>query len=143
MDWWIWLAAGMLLLIAEQLTPGGFYLFFFGCGAITAAVAGALGLAGLPVQVAIFAVVSVVSLLLFRKPLVEWMQRRMPSRKIDGLEGEIGVLSETIEPGGRGAVELRGSTWQARNIGSLTLASGARCIVQGVDGLTLQIRGES
>jgi membrane protein implicated in regulation of membrane protease activity len=34
MDWWIWVVLGLVLLIGEIVTPGGFYLLFFGIGAV-------------------------------------------------------------------------------------------------------------
>jgi inner membrane protein len=34
MEWWIWLVGGMLLLLVEIVTPGGFYFLFFGVGAL-------------------------------------------------------------------------------------------------------------
>ena len=43
MLWWAWLLVGFLLVFAELLTPGGFYLLFFGLAGI---VVGLLGLAG-------------------------------------------------------------------------------------------------
>jgi membrane protein implicated in regulation of membrane protease activity len=52
------------------------------------------------------------------------------------------VLGDRIEPGGRGKLELRGSTWDARNVGDTALSAGSRCLVQSVDGLTLHVRAE-
>ena len=39
-------------------------------------------------------------------------------------------------------VDLRGTAWDARNDGDTDLAAGARCLVKGVDGLTLLVRAE-
>jgi membrane protein implicated in regulation of membrane protease activity len=36
-------------------------------------------------------------------------------------------------------VELRGSTWNARNVGAVPIAPGGRARVVGVDGITLKI----
>ena len=44
MAWWIWVLGGLVLLLAEVLTPGGFFVVFFGAGAI---LVGALKAAGL------------------------------------------------------------------------------------------------
>lgn len=30
MLWWTWIILGLVLLVAEMLPPGGFYLLFFG-----------------------------------------------------------------------------------------------------------------
>jgi membrane protein implicated in regulation of membrane protease activity len=32
MSWWLWVLAGLALLGAELLAPGGFFVFFFGSG---------------------------------------------------------------------------------------------------------------
>jgi regulator of protease activity HflC (stomatin/prohibitin superfamily) len=34
MGWWIWIVLGLVLLLGELVTPGGFYILFFGVGAI-------------------------------------------------------------------------------------------------------------
>ena len=34
MLWWYWLLLGLLLLGAEMMTPGGFYILFFGLAEI-------------------------------------------------------------------------------------------------------------
>jgi membrane protein implicated in regulation of membrane protease activity len=44
MDWWLWLVAGFVLLVLELVTPSGFFIMFFGVGAL---VAGALAATGL------------------------------------------------------------------------------------------------
>jgi membrane protein implicated in regulation of membrane protease activity len=46
MPWWAWLGLGLLLTLLELLTPLGFYLIFFGVGAV---MVGAL--AGLPLAI--------------------------------------------------------------------------------------------
>ena len=32
MAWWIWVLGGLVLLVAEVTTPGGFFAVFFGGG---------------------------------------------------------------------------------------------------------------
>ncbi len=44
MPFWIWLILGLVLLAGELLTPGGFFIIFFGVGALAV---GVLRLAGL------------------------------------------------------------------------------------------------
>ena len=34
MIWWYWMLIGLVLLGAEMLTPGGFYILFFGLAAL-------------------------------------------------------------------------------------------------------------
>ena len=45
MLWWAWLLVGFLLVAAELLTPGGFYLLFFGLGGIAVGLLGLIALA--------------------------------------------------------------------------------------------------
>jgi len=46
MDWWIWVLGGLVLLLAEVLTPGGFFVVFFGAGAILVGTIKLMGWAG-------------------------------------------------------------------------------------------------
>ena len=44
----MWLAGGLVLLVIELVTPSGFFVMFFGLGALTVGVLERLGLAGRP-----------------------------------------------------------------------------------------------
>ena len=147
MVWWYWVIGGIALSALELATPGGFFVIFF---ALAAVIVGVLQLGGLVetawVQWLLFSVLSVAGLTLFRKPLLGLMGLR-PSREgegdLDTLVGENGVIvAAVLMPGERGRVELRGSGWNARNVGSTTLAVGQRCRVVAVNGLTLDVREE-
>ena len=88
MEWWIWLAGGFVLLVLELATPSGFYLMFFGVGAILTGVVASTGAAtGAVSQWFIFTVVSVLSLLLFRGK-VQAMVEPVTRPPIDSLVGE-------------------------------------------------------
>jgi inner membrane protein len=143
MEWWLWLVLGVLLLAVELFTPGGFYLLFFGVGAI---VTGALALIGLPpgdsplIQIAIFIVVSLAGLLLFRNALVARFRRRGRGGDVDSLSQSAAIVLADIAPGAIGKVELRGANWTARNTGGVPLVRGQRCTVERIDGLTLWVR---
>jgi membrane protein implicated in regulation of membrane protease activity len=60
-----------------------------------------------------------------------------------GTVGELALARESIPPGGRGRVELRGTTWDARNTGSAEIGAGERARVVAADGLVLELRRES
>ena len=100
--WWMWLLAGIALLVVEMLTPGGFFTLFFGAGALVVGLLGLLGWQpGIPVQGLLFLAVSVASLLFFRKPLMERFQKSIPNKQVDSLVGETAVAHEDIPAGGR------------------------------------------
>jgi inner membrane protein len=139
-SWWLWLLLGFLLLALELMTPGGFYVFFFGVGAIAVGLLATIGLAGPPpMQWLLFAVISVASLAVFRKPLEE--KTRKPQRDVDQIVGETAIALAPIEVSGIGKAELRGATWNALNTGESAIVAGQRCRVERVEGLTLYVRG--
>lgn len=140
MEWWIWVVAAVALVAVEMLTPGGFYFLFFGTGALVAGLLALLGVNSLTVQSIAFLGVSVASVLGFRKPLLAKFQSKRISHHVDSMVGETAILVATLYPGEFGQAELRGSNWKVRNIGGVALTAGQRCIVEQVDGLTLNVR---
>jgi len=143
MDWWIWVLGGLVLLLAEVLTPGGFFVVFFGAGAI---LVGALKLVGWGgpgwAEWLVFTVLSLVSLALFRDPLMRRFNMKAGKGTVDRMEGERALVTEDVAPGGVGKAEMRGTSWTARSTGTVTLTRGQRCRVERVEGLTLWLRPE-
>ena len=89
----------------------------------------------------LFSVFSVVSVLLFRKPLLKHLRFNV-RRDVDTMIGETAKAMEPIAVNGRGKAELRGSTWNAVNVGTRPLGNGEFCRVEKVDGITIRIRPE-
>ena len=144
MAWWMWVLGGFVLLGLELGTPGGFFLAFFGVAAL---VVGGLAAAGMVeavwAQWLLFSVLSVLSVLLFRKPLLDWMKKREPVRPaVDSLVGEAAILTEDLPAGGVGKAELRGTSWSVRARSGAAIARGRRCLVEEVEGLTLWVKAE-
>jgi len=141
--WWHWLVIGLLLVLAELATPGGFFVIFFGVSALVVGALAGFGLAG-PVwtQWLLFSVLSVISLVVFRSRLLKAIQRDPQRPEVDTLVGEIGHVEAPIAAGEIGKIEVRGAAWSARNTTSSTLGRGARCRVLRVDGLMLDIEPE-
>ncbi len=144
MLWWQWAVAGLALIAMEMLTPGGFFLMFFGFGAlVVGALVGLDVIDTLWVQWLAFSIVSIVSLVLFRNPLLRWVKQHSGEpRAVDTLVGETVMASEDLAPGAIGRAELRGTTWQARNAGDRVIAAGTRCLVVQVDELVISIKPE-
>ena len=141
--WWQWLVLGLVLIAAEMAAAGGFYIIFFGLAATIVGLLAGSGLAGPTwMQILLFSVLSVGGLVLFRARLLRWLQVTPQSPPVDSLVGEIGIVAMKTEPGGVGKVELRGTTWSARNAASLVLDPGMRVRVVGVEGLMLHVEPE-
>ncbi|MDQ3068850.1 MAG: NfeD family protein [Acidobacteriota bacterium] len=138
--WWHWLALGLVLVVLELASPGGFFVLFFGLAAIAV---GLLSVAGLDLplwmELALFSVLSAVFLLLFRSPIMRRMQLDRGMDDVDSLKGEPAKALEDFGPGDTGRVELRGSTWSARNGADVLIARGARVRVIAVDRLTVVV----
>lgn len=143
MNWWIWILIGLSLVFAEVVTPGGFYLLFFGVGALAVGLLALADLAGPAwLQVLLFSVVSLCALWLFRGKLLQTFQVK-PAQPVDSFIGETALAVGTIGVNGVGKVEFRGTSWSARNVGPTELTSGGRCMVEKVEGLTLVVRAEN
>lgn len=141
--WWHWLVFGLLLALGELVTPGGFYILFFGIAAIAVGLLARVDLAG-PTwfQLLLFSALSIGLLLLFRARLLRWMQIDPQLPAVDALIGEVAMVSAEIGPGAVGKVELRGSSWSARNVSTFWLRSGERCQVVAVEGLMVNVMPE-
>lgn len=138
----MWLTAGLGLLVLELVTPSGFFVMFFGLGALTIGVLASLNVAGPEwLQWLLFPVLSVVYLLLFRKQL-EARIHPPPRPEVDSLVGNVAIPQERLLPGQVGRVEVRGSAWSARNETSSPIEPGQRCRVVSIDGLMLSIQPE-
>jgi hypothetical protein len=143
MAWWHWLVVGLALVALEMAAAGGFYVVFFGIAALLIASLHLMGIAGpLWLQIFLFSVFAVGSLLLFRGPLMRRLNAGDGAPDIDTLLGEIGTALEDIAPGAIGRFELRGTTWTARNAGPATIPRGRRSVVVRREKLTLFVRAE-
>lgn len=142
MTWWIWVLLGLAMLVSEVALPGAIIMLFFGAAALVVGALVALGIGGpQTVQWALFSILSVVSLLTLRGPILKRIRPSdEDSAKIDSLLGSTVVLAKELAPGGEGRVELRGAPWTARNVGSATIAAGESALVERVEGLKLHIR---
>jgi membrane protein implicated in regulation of membrane protease activity len=143
MLWWHWLIIGLVLVALELAASGGFYVIFFGIAAIAIGGLRLVGAAGpLWMQLVLFSVLSVASLLLFRSPLMKMMKLDSPGRDVDSMVGDTATPLEDIAAGAVGRAELRGAVWSARNHDAVPLVRGQRCTVVSVDRLMIFITAE-
>lgn len=144
MLWWNWIFLGLILLAADLITPGGFYILFFGLAALL--VGGLAGVGAIEtawLQWLLFSVMAIVSMVFFRGPLMARLKSVSGTGgDVDSMVGEMAVALDDFSPGSLGKAELRGSTWNARNAGEVNLTKGQRVRVERVEGLTLWIKPE-
>jgi len=141
MAWWSWIVLGVILLIAEISLPGGFFMCFFGIGAI---ILGALVWGGVIVQQwtqwASFSVISLVLLVLCRKKLLNAIPQKYNRSDTDTMVGGRAIAAGAIAPESSGKVQFRGTSWSAKNVGASVIESGASCEIVSVDSLTLLVK---
>lgn len=144
MAWWGWMVIGMLLLAAELfVVEADFFLVFLGAAAILTGLFGiAMPELAVWVQWLIFAALSLVSMLFFRKRVYRLLRREVPDMANDMLSEHL-TLPVGLPVDGACRVELRGSTWTARNVGSEAIPPGANVRIVGVDGVTLRVEARN
>lgn len=141
--WILWVILGIALIIAEIFTFG-FVLFWFGIGALAAALAGWLGF-GIGLQFLIFAIVSVALTAMSRTIFANYYSHGdedFHKTGIDTLPGQIGtVTAESKGALNEGAVKVYGSVWTAFPVdSSQKLVEGERVEVERVEGASIYVR---
>lgn len=140
MAWWIWVLAGFLLL-AVEMAATTMHIGLFAVGAFVVAILVAAGAGGpLWLQLVIFTATSIVALLFVRPILVRKLRLYDATKQVDTLVGEQALAMDDIGVAGFGKAEMRGTTWNAHNVGTTPLTRGQRCTVERVEGLVLHIR---
>lgn len=141
---WIgWLIVGIALIIAEVFTLG-FFLLWFGIGALAAALAGILG-APFILQFAVFAIVSVALTAMSRTIFAKYLSHsdeNAVKMGIDSLPGQIGTVTGASKGAlHEGAVKVFGSTWTAfPSDGETMLEEGEKVEVVSIKGSSIYVR---
>lgn len=139
MSWWAWMIGGAVLFGAElAFIDAQFYLVFVGSAAM---IVGLL-VASTPVepwaQWALFAVLSIASMVLFRGRIYRRL-RGHPPEVHTGPGGGVVTLPVALAPGESCQTEHAGSFWTVRNDGEVPLPSGTRARIVRIQGLTLLV----
>lgn len=139
MDWWIWTLIGFFFLALEFVSTT-MHSAFFAAGAFLVAILVAAHVGGpLWAQILIFTLFSLLTLLLIRPYVVRRLKLSV-TKVVDTMIGEHATVMDDMAVAGHGRAEMRGSTWNARNVGETALQRGQRCVVERVEGLVLHVR---
>lgn len=135
-----WLLIFVVLLVIEIFTMGLTTIWFAG-GALVAFAAGILGL-GLPVQVILFIVVSVVLFVGTRPLAMKYFNKEREKTNADSLIGKQAIVTEDIDTlQAKGRVEIQGQEWSARTVQSDgKVAAGTVVVVEEIQGVKLLVR---
>jgi hypothetical protein len=140
----LWFILGVVLLVVEGM-HGGVLAVFFALGAWVTAISLWLGIReAFGLQLAIFLIVSVLSLVLLRRKLKSLLTGlRNPAgdtdAALDDFAGKLATVIEPIDPHkNTGKVEYRGTTWAAR--AEVSIPSGAAVRIVARDNITLAVK---
>ena len=139
---WLWIYAGLALMLLELVAPG-FVLCFFG---LAAATVGALRFAfgeafGATAQTAAFSALSILYIVLLRRAL----KKVFVGEKDGGARGltndyvgRVGKVTEAVEPPKTGRVLLGDAEWMAT--ADAPIPAGADVAVVSQQNLTMTVR---
>lgn len=136
---WGWLIAAMIFFLAEVFTTG-FVLAAFGVGAIAASLLAFLGI-GFQWQMAVFVVVSALSIF-FSRRFAERITGPQPQGVgVDRVLGKQAVVLETIDPvHANGRVRVEREEWRAQSLNNEIIPVDSIVEVIRVEGTRLIVR---
>lgn len=135
----MWFGLGLALFLLEFMLPG-FILFFFGVGAWIVAIITFFFDVSINVQLIVFVLSSVLSVLLFRN----WVKRKFglglaaTDKLEDEFVGKTGVAETMIAPGKKGRVEFKGTEWDACS--EEIIAPGENVIITRIESILLHVK---
>lgn len=137
---WLWMYAGMALMLMELAVPG-FVIFFFGLAAMTVGLGRfAFGEAfTVNWQLAAFSVLSIAYLVLLRR----WLKNIFTGDKADEVLtdeylGRSGKVVEDIKPPLAGRVEIGDAQWAA--VADETIPAGSDVEIVSRNNLTVKVK---
>ena len=135
-QWLLWVGVAIIAGLVEVLTLDLIFLMIAG-GGVAAAASAAAGVP-LPGQLVVFALGTVVLLLVARPPLLRYSRRSLPE-SLMGTAALVGREAEVVESVSQtaGLVKLSGEVWTARAAErGPSLEVGSRVRVVRIDGAT-------
>jgi membrane protein implicated in regulation of membrane protease activity len=139
---WIWLALGALLLAAEVGTGTGWLLWPVASAAATGALVAVVPGLAVPVHIAVFAALTILSTLAAKRFLPPSSGEEGPDINDNSarLTGQTGTVVDDFAHG-QGRVLVGGAEWVALSDPSEPLARGDAVVVDGLlDGARIRVR---
>lgn len=113
----VWFIIGLVLFLLELVIPG-FVIFFFGVGAWITALLCLIAEPGTNLQVVVFAITSVLSLLIFRKMIQKkffYVREDRSDAVEDEFTGKEARAVADFDADKRGKVDFKGTSWKAES----------------------------
>ena len=119
----------------------GLTTIWFAAGALVAILASVIGFS-LPVQVIVFLIVSVVTLILTRPLVMKYFNKDRLRTNADRLIGQQAVVLEEIDTlRAKGRVEINGQEWSAKTSDpDMVIPEGRTVLVEAIQGVKLVVK---
>lgn len=136
MESYYWLILMAILLIIEIITLG-LTTIWFAFGSLAAYIAAVLG-GGSAVQIVVFCIVSLVTLIFTRPFAVKFFNRDRIQTNADSLIGQNAKVIEVIDNiNATGRVMINGQEWSARSHNDEVIGTDATVVVGQISGVKL------
>ena len=134
-----WLIAFILFVVGEAV-PVGLVSIWFAVGSLGALLTAALG-GGLWLQIAVFLILSALSLMLLKPLSRKWMAGHKAARtNADRVIGETALVTEDIDNTmATGQVQVDGQIWTARSAHGVVIPAGSRVKVLSIQGVKVMV----
>jgi inner membrane protein len=137
--WWFWFGLAAVFIVGEVFTQG-FFLLWFGIGALVAGLLELVG-AGPGLTWSAFVVVSAVLLLISRRFAERFTKKQPPGIGADRLIGRRGVvLSQIDNERNTGEVRIDKEIWRAESEDDDVIPAGTRVEVVRLEGTHAMVR---
>ena len=131
----VWLVVCVLFAVSEAMTAG-LVTIWFALGAFVASIV-SIFTDNFLVQLTIFVVVSVISLV-YTKPLFnKYISKKIVRTNAESLIGDRAVVTVAIERNKRGRVDVTGQDWAATTRDGEEIKVGQEVLVVGISGVAL------
>ena len=143
-DWnWALIIAGAVLILVEVSFGGfaGFDLVLIGSSFLLGGAAGMFS-GSAPVGFAVASVLCILYIAVGRRWVRSRIHRRSIASNVDALVGECGIVTVRVAEHTPGQIRVRDEVWRAVPTAGTSgpFEPGAIVTVEGVDGVTLQVR---
>ena len=132
-----WILVAVICGAIEILTSGFWFLWLALAALLVAAGVGLVWLVSLPIQLFVFAVITLLFIVFTRPLVVKLVKSPNTVSNVNALIGQHGMSLTSISHVNYGQVKVNGEIWTA--VSTEDIAENIRIVVTGVDGVKLMV----
>lgn len=134
-----WVIVAIAMVVVELVSAGNLISIWFAIGAVASMIVTMIS-SNVTIQVIVFAIVSMVSLLIIRPMASKFLRGQSFATNADSLIGRRAVLAEAIDEDKWGLIRINGTSWSATTADQSELPKGTRVEIVAIEGVKLIVR---